>query len=193
MLEEWMRNETDGDEKKKWWLDASKVKYLLIIIISLGLLALIWPASKVATDTLNDNMPNPTPTATSVKDNMTNELEAILGQIEGAGEVNVSISLASEGIKTYASNIREESRDIEEADNQGAKKSTSEHNITRDLAVSSGSPLLIEEKNPEILGVLIVASGANNSRTTEQLINATTTLLDVPVHKVTVMPRKGDI
>lgn len=193
MIEEWMRKDSKDDKGRKWGLDNNKVKYLLVIIISLGLLALIWPSTKVADNTVHDNISNPTPAASSVKDSITSELEAILGQIDGAGQVSASISLSSEGIKTYASNMREETRDTEEADNRGVKKNTTEHSITRDLAVSSGAPLLIEEKQPEILGVLIVAEGAKNPSIAEKLLNATTTLLNISSHKVTVMPRKGDL
>ncbi len=194
MLEEWMRKGKEDTNQNKWPIDNSKVKYLLVIIISLGLLAIIWPTTKVQPDTSSTvSEPKPVASSSSVKDSLTGELESILAQIEGAGQVNVSLTLSSEGVKTYASNIRDEKRDIQETDNRGTKKTTTEQNITRDLAVSSGNPLLVEEKRPDILGVLVVAEGANDPRITEKLTNATATLLNISPHKITVMPRKGEL
>lgn len=194
MLEEWIRK--GKEEDKNIFLANNKMKYLLVIIICMGLLALIWPSTKTNPST---NAPVAEETAkevissSSVKSSLARELEGILAQIDGVGNVNVSLTLSSEGIKTYASNIRDEKRDIEESDNRGIKKTTVEQNITRDLAVSSGTPLLVEEKMPEILGVLVVADGASNPKIMERLINATATLLDISPHKVTVMPRKGEV
>ncbi len=192
MLEEWIRRNREIGHPHKWSINPNKKKYLLVILICIGLLVLIWPVSQT-----QPNAPNtaghkaPDVKADNIKNSLAHELEGILSKIDGAGTVNVSLTLSSDGIKSYASNIREEKRDIQETDNRGLKKTTSEHNTTRDLAASSGNPLLIEERNPEILGVLIVADGANDSRTAEQLTNATATLLDIPAHKVTVMPRMG--
>ncbi len=59
------------------------------------------------------------------------------------------------------------------------------------MAVSSGNPLLLEEKMPEILGVLIVADGADDPQVKENLTNAASTLLDISPHRVRVMPREG--
>lgn len=196
VLEEWIRK--GKEEQENIFMANNKLKYLVVIIICMGLLALIWPTTKANIDT-NTSTPVAEETtkevisSSSVKSSLARELEGILAQIDGVGNVNVSLTLSSEGIKTYASNIRDEKRDIQETDNRGTKKNTVEQSITRDLAVSSGAPLLVEEKMPEILGVLVVADGASNPKIMERLVTATATLLDISPHKVTVMPRKGEI
>ncbi|NLJ72721.1 MAG: hypothetical protein GX333_06885 [Syntrophomonadaceae bacterium] len=192
MLDEWFRKNPNGDEKpSKWELLNNKKKQLIIIIISLGLLALIWPSSKVENNKTTGICSSIEVKEGNISKSMAQELESILTKIDGVGAVDVSLSLSSDGTKSYLTNTREEKRDIKEADNKGMKKNTLEENLTRDLAVSSGTPLLIEEKRPEILGVLVVANGANNSEVAEQLISATATLFNISPHKVTVMPRKG--
>lgn len=195
MLEEWIRKNKgpEAEDEGKWTFLNSKKKHLLIIVICLGLLALIWPVSKtepIKPTTINNSLEV---RSNNLENSLAKELENILAQIDGAGVVNVSLTLSSEGIKSYATNIRDEKRDIRETDNKGLKKNTIEESTTRDLAVSSGSPLLVEEKSPEILGVLVVADGASNSQIAERLTNATATLLNISVHQVTVMPRKGGI
>lgn len=191
MLEEWIRGHRGGEEKSA--NKSKKSKYLLVILICLGLLALLWPVTKTE---------KPTPQVTGVEKALTNsdnsktqlalELESILAQIEGAGEVDVSLTLSSDGKKTYASNIRNEKRDIEENDSRGLKKKSVEQNLVHDLAVSSGNPLIIEQEYPQVIGVLVVADGGSQPDVCEKLTDATATLLNISPHKVSVMPRKGD-
>ncbi len=194
MLEEWIR-EKGSVSKGTSFLRSKKGQYLLIILVCLGLLALIWP---VADGTSNSGTQSAGQGAEEGgldnlggSSKMSQEVESILAKIEGAGEVDVSITQASNGIRTYAANTRNENRESNESDRQGGTKNSVEKSITQDIAVSSGSPLLIEEKNPEILGVLVVADGARFPELREELTHATATLLNIPVHKVQVMPRKG--
>lgn len=189
MLTEWIRSDQakESGYRNAW---KQKSRYLLVILGCLGILALIWPVTSVN----NNNSPStPVPTyqkedVEGVKAQMEEELASILSQIEGAGKVSVSLTLSSDGVKTYAANVREEKKDYEEAGG-GGKKLTSETNISQDIAVNAGNALLVEHKKPEVAGVLVVAEGAGNSKVRENLTYATSTLLDIPVHKVKVMPR----
>ncbi len=191
MLEEWMRKKSAAGNGTSF-LRSKKGQYLLIILLCLGLLALVWPVTDSKSNTETDRAEKAAIDNYSGSSSKINqEVESILAEIEGAGQVDVRITLASSGLKTYAANIRNESRESDESDRQGGSKNSVEHNISQDIAVSSGSPLLIEEKNPEILGVLVVADGGRSPEVREKLTNATATLLNIPVYKVQVMPRKG--
>jgi stage III sporulation protein AG len=64
-----------------------------------------------------------------------------------------------------------------------------EQNIERDLAVSGGDTLMVEQKYPEVLGILVVADGAANPVIKEELTEATVTLLNLSPDKVRVLPR----
>lgn len=192
MLEEWIRDFTakkeDKNERLAWW--GKKGKYVLVMVICLGILALLWPNSKpqssgIATKTGTTKATN----SADVKSRMTTELENILASVEGAGMVKVNLTLRSDGLKNYAANTREERQDSEEKDNKGTEKKTSQQNVTRDLTVSGGSPILVEQEYPEVLGVLVVADGARNAVIKEELIEAVSTLLNLPPDKVTVLPR----
>ncbi|MGI5911720.1 MAG: hypothetical protein ACOX6E_03950 [Syntrophomonadaceae bacterium] len=187
MFYEWIRGDNQ-DKAGQNLFSGKKGRYLMVIAICLGLLALIWPITR--TDTINNSISSTNVTNKEnrkINNDLASELEYILSRIEGAGKVEVSISLASEGLKTYAANTRNETRKIEENQN-GAKKQTSESSIVRDLAVTAGSPLLVENKTPEVLGVLVVAQGASSHHIQEKLIQATATLLNISPHQVCVMP-----
>lgn len=193
MLEEWKRSQDKEQEKADFdW--RKKGKYVVVILVCLGLLALIWPANKMDQSKIPDSVPGEVSagSSNSVSEQMELEMESILAQIEGAGQVEVSISLSSEGSKTYATNLREEKRETREEDSRGNNKVSVDQSITRDLAVSSGEPLLVEEKRPEVLGVLVVAEGADLPDIKEKLTDAAATLLDIPSHRVRVMSREGD-
>jgi len=188
VLYEWIRGERN-DDKGQIRFPGKKSRYIMIIAVCIGLLALLWPVTQTDKDTGTKTLANNTVSKESKKINqeLATELEYILSRIDGAGEVKVSLTLASGGLKTYAANTRNENREIEESQN-GLKKTTSESNVTRDLAVSSGNPLLVENKTPEVLGVLVVAEGASSPLVQEKLIQATTTLLNISPHQVCVMP-----
>jgi len=192
MLEEWIRG--DNQQGNSGWLNlkGGKGRYLLIIVICLGLLALIWPTGQANKKHYNPTPVNNIESGSSIEGKMVTDLEEILSQIDGAGKVKVSISLASQGSKTYASNLRNEKRESKEGAGANSKQ-TREETVVRDLAVTSGNHLLIEEKSPEVTGVLVVADGAGNSRVRENLTQAVATLLNIAPHKVTVMPRKAGI
>jgi len=194
MLEEWKRIFSDNEQGGKSLFADKKTRYILIIMISLGLIALIWPVTNDTEPIVVEanNEKKPAAYETAKKTQLAVELEKILSQIDGVGQVQVSITLASDGMKTYATNIRTEKRQTEE-NNESGKKNSLEESTDRTLAVSSGKPLLIEEKTPEILGVLVVADGARVPAVQEKLINATATLLQIPTHRVRAMPRKGEI
>jgi stage III sporulation protein AG len=51
-------------------------------------------------------------------------------------------------------------------------------------------PIVLETKKPEIRGVLIVAKGADNIQIEKWIKESVTRLLDVPSHRVSVMPKK---
>ncbi len=191
MLEEWLRGKGNGEQDltTSRWVKKPLSKYIMVAAICLGLLALIWPIGnnsgqakvpQTSTGKAADDM---------VKSEMTANLEAILSQVKGAGVVQVSLSLASDGQKSYASNSRDESREIREGNAASGSKVTNEESRVRDLAVSGGSPLRVENKTPEVLGVLVVADGAESPEVALRLMEATATLLRISPHQVSVMPR----
>ena len=192
MLDQWLNSLQNNQAETGNFFKSKKGRYLIIIAISLGLLALVWNPSpdtdqqqttmEISQSIVKDN---------SVKEQMSRELKMIVSRIEGAGKVEVSITLASDGEKSYASNISEEKSDIEEIDSQGVRKQSAETRSTKELAVSSGDFLLIESKSPQVLGVLIVAEGAKNPEVKEKITTAAATLFDIPTYKVSVMAGQG--
>lgn len=192
MLDEWLRGskQQETEPGTSWWANRRLTKYIIVGAICLGLLALLWPAGRQGNSVTGRVAAPGKANENPVKTELVASLESILSQIQGAGQVDVSISLASDGLKSYASNSRDESREITEGDSNNGSKKTSEETTVRDLAVSGGNPLLVENKTPEVMGVLVVADGADSPEVCERLMEATATLLNISPHQVSVMPRE---
>ncbi len=91
------------------------------------------------------------------------QLEEVLSQIEGAGNVKVMITVASEGETVLATET------IENADGS----------VTTQPILVGGAVGVLEEKNPEISGVLIVADGANDLNVRFNLLEAAASVLNI--------------
>jgi stage III sporulation protein AG len=190
MLGEWIRKTDESNENQGWLGNSKWLRYILAALIGIGLLAVIWPGSqKVPVENTAVNKTNTSENST-IKASMTSELQSILSQVEGAGKVQVSLTLSSEGVKSYASNTKSEVRQTQETDKNSGERNIKEENTTTDIAVMGGSPMLVEDQTPEVLGVLVVADGAENATVRENLTYATATLLNISSHKVRVVARE---
>lgn len=110
------------------------------------------------------------------------QLEKILSQVEGAGEVKVLISYSSSGEKILAYDSEEENRAEEGRDEKNVK-----NQVVYD---SSRTPFVLTEYMPEVQGVIIAAQGADNENVKNQLIKGTMALLDIDEHKIEVLKMK---
>lgn len=115
--------------------------------------------------------------------NVEQRLQQILSQVEGAGAVEVFITLDRSSKIIVAESITEDIK----SDQQRTVKSP----IT--LRVEGGSkevPLVLAEYEPELRGVLIVAPGATNPDIRYQILRATQTVLQIPMYKIEVLAKE---
>lgn len=119
-------------------------------------------------------------------------LENILSQIKGAGQVDVTVFLATGPKYEYAVNVTTNERSTNERDQSGDTRVTTEITEDGQLVVvrsepSGGeTPVVAREYKPEVQGVLVVAQGADNPRIKARLISAVQTVLDLETHKIDV-------
>ena len=106
-------------------------------------------------------------------DEMENKLITVLGNIEGSGKVEVAISYATDGKKVYAYETT-------------SKQDGNTLQQTSSLVTIKGEPLLIQTLTPTILGVVVVASGANSPLVRYKIKQAVVTLLDIDITCVQV-------
>ncbi|NLB17260.1 MAG: stage III sporulation protein AH, partial [Syntrophomonadaceae bacterium] len=104
------------------------------------------------------------------------------------------ITLESDGYRIFASNERRETRQTQEKDGSGTTRDIIEKTEDRQLVLSNNVPVLEESKAPEVIGVLVVAQGADDPAVEECVSQAVTGLLGISASRVTVLPmNKGGV
>lgn len=123
-------------------------------------------------------------------------LAEILTQVQGAGRVGVKVSFETGRFYNYAENQTHEENISRESDTQGTTRETAQKRTSGEIVTTQerttgvAVPVVRNFTEPRIQGVLVVADGAKDVKVKKALIEAVTTLLDIPYHKVAVLPRQ---
>lgn len=145
---------------------------------------------------VNSNLTNISP-VNNYEETTKKELIDTLSQIDGVGKISVMIYFKGGNHTVPAMNQVDSTTKTEEKDNQGGTRITTEDSKNHSVVlVSQGGdskPLILEENNPSIGGVAVVAEGAESSVVKERLLNAVKTVFNLPANKVTIMPMKREI
>ncbi len=122
------------------------------------------------------------------------ELSKLLERIKGVSEVDVMVNLESTEIKVYEKNTTMGKQITDETDKNGGERKIED--LTKDQQVvltrkgDQEVPLLIQTKKPKVSGVLVVAKGVDHMEVKKWVMEAVSKGLDVPAHRISVMPKK---
>lgn len=123
------------------------------------------------------------------------QLIEILEGINGVGDVSVLVNVDATEKKILEKNTVIQSQTTDETDPEGGKRKVLDASQDEQLVIIKNGekevPIVLETKKPEIRGVLVVANGAENIQVKKWIIEAVTRALDVPNHRVSVMPKKS--
>ncbi len=121
------------------------------------------------------------------------KLAEILSMINGAGKVDVMISYINEVEKIPMTDTKITTTVVSEKDSNGGERKTeetsTEENIIYEESNNLKSPVVKQSILPEIVGVIVVAEGANNIAVKENLIKAVEATINVPSHRIQVFSR----
>ncbi|SFR02683.1 stage III sporulation protein AG [Desulfoscipio geothermicus] len=126
------------------------------------------------------------------------ELQQMLEQVAGAGQVQVTVQLATSTHSDYAINTTTGLKTTEEQDQDGGSRQITENTDSRTVVIARGgqgyeTPVVKREVAPDLAGVLVVAEGAGIPRVKADLFRAAQVALGVEPHKIIVLPMKrGD-
>lgn len=120
-------------------------------------------------------------------------LSDVLSEINGAGKVSVMINFAgtSEIITEKTTNLSEDK--TVDSDSSGSRETESKTESLSPVIIQKNgedSPLIVKEILPDIVGVIVVAEGANNMSVRINLLQAVQTLLSVSADKVEIFTMK---
>lgn len=124
---------------------------------------------------------------------LTNELEEIISLMKGVGRVKVKIYGSRYPEYEYEYNSNRINKTTSENDQNGGERKIVEDNFESKLVIindTSGNekPVIKRKILPDIRGVLIVAQGAENSRIKYEIIKSVSSLLNIPIHRINVLP-----
>ncbi|MGG1313585.1 MULTISPECIES: stage III sporulation protein AG [Cohnella] len=129
-----------------------------------------------------------------IESTLENRLKELLENMVGVGTVDVMVTVDSTEETVVQQNERETSAITDETDRNGAKRHITD--ISRDGQVvlyevsGNQTPIVVKKIKPKIRGVLIVAKGGENATVHKLIAEAVSKGLDVPIHRISVVPRK---
>lgn len=114
-------------------------------------------------------------------------LGGILKQIEGVGNVEVMVTLSETKEIVLAQELNQTQEKTEEKDSTSGTRSINKESTQNKVVMADGNkPYVIKEEMPKISGVLVVAEGGDDSYIKNTIIQSVSSLLDIPVHKISV-------
>ena len=108
-----------------------------------------------------------------------NKLSHVLSNIDGAGNVDVMLSVKCSGEIIYA-------KDIKTTTDKNSNETITSESIVFVTKNGKSEPLILSEKLPQINGVIIVADGAKDINVKLNLLLATQTLLGLESNQINI-------
>ncbi len=129
---------------------------------------------------------------------MENKLENVLRKVSGVGEVKVAITLKGSKQRIPLKDSTTEQESLNEVDGEGGSRTDrkvkkEEATILVDGKDGKSEPYILQEKEPEIEGVLVIAEGGDDAGLQMEIMEAVEVLFNVPAHKVKVMKMSNGI
>lgn len=181
----------EGGEKKR------RDRWMLLALFGILILVIVWPVgskNKEADNQVSESVAGTEKRmynyAEQYTANMELRLKEILENVDGAGAVQVMITVKNNGEQVVEKDKSySESKTIQSGD--GGKNTTTANTSRSESTVydrtDSGSPYVVKQLEPEIEGVLVAAQGAGDETVVNEITYAVQVLFDVPVHKIKVV------
>ncbi|NLJ80383.1 MAG: hypothetical protein GX335_05100 [Firmicutes bacterium] len=155
----------------------------LAAVFSLGLLILQPGSSSGPAPSLSNRPEIETPINT--EELWQRELTAILDRLLGAKRARVFLTLERSSKLSVASSLTEEIR--QDLDGREERRITSNPIILRDEGMRKEIPLVLEQEEPIVRGVLVVLDWDFDPSLRLRVAQAVQTVLQIPMHRIEVL------
>lgn len=112
------------------------------------------------------------------------ELAALLRQVDGAGDVEVMITLEDNGEKEVE---KDETRQTSTASGENVQESSSVSEQTVYHEADDVTPYVVKENYPQIQGVCVVAEGGGNTKIKQDILQVVQALFGIDANKIVVV------
>jgi stage III sporulation protein AG len=127
---------------------------------------------------------------------MENRTKEILEKIVGVGTVDIMVTVDSTEEIVVQKNMNDTQQQSEETDANGGKRHTTQYTRDGEIVTYSQSgdetPIITKRIKPQVRGVLVVAKGAENKIVRGLIEQAVEKGLNVPLYRISVVPRKQE-
>lgn len=179
--------------KREQWIVCGLAGLLLLVIAT--------PVKKTDSSENSDEKADRQDTAgveqqvTDIRREYEQQLTEALSQVEGVGEVNVTVTMESTGKKIVEKDNPQDEQTSSQKDSEGSESntqssSTQETTVYAETEDGSQTPYISSETYPEIRGVLVVAKGGGDPVIVQQIQEAVMALFHVDAHKIKVLKMK---
>ena len=121
------------------------------------------------------------------------DLSLMLEEIAGISNVEVMVNLDATGEKVYEKNLIVGTQTTVESDQGGGTRNiddlTEEQQVVIVRQGDQEVPLIVQSKKPVVRGVLVVANGVEQIELKQCATEAVSRVLNVPPHRISIMPR----
>ena len=192
-------NKTGGNSKRKL---ENLVVFLIILVITCIAINYIWgnDTKKQSQNVVDSEKvlakQEEVKMESENKNDMEEELENILSNINGVGNVKVLLtySQTSTIVPMYDEDLVESN--IEETDTEGGVRKTTETNSKKSIIYKESSgekePITQSVITPEVEGAIITAQGANNIDVKTNIVQAVEAVTGLATHKIQVFEMKNN-
>ena len=181
-----------GDDKKE--------KILIVFLLGVFFLLVATPVGSLSgqKETKKKSVSQTTEQSKKIEkdayiSSLENKLEQTIAGMEGAGNVNVMITLKDNGEKILDKNQPYESEKETSSEEQKVSEQTrmqSEQETVLMEQDGNTEPIVVKERYPEIEGVVVVCEGGDNKVLTLQIKEVVQALFSVDAHKIVVCKSK---
>jgi stage III sporulation protein AG len=125
-------------------------------------------------------------------------LENILRKVNGIGEVEVMLTIKASKQKIPLKDVPYTQEGLNEVDGEGGSRTNNsiqkeESTILVTDEDGNTQPYILQEREPEVEGILIIAEGGDNVLVIKDIMEAAEVLFDIPAHKIKVMKMSDGI
>ena len=190
----------------KQWIDNLKMKkfkknqVLILFLCGVLLMVIAMPVKEKGAEgdiyeIENDSLQNIGVTdSTEYTKYLERQLERMLSQMEGAGDVSCMVTLAQSAEHIIEKDLEVSDDSVTESDSQGGTRTTNQSSRNETTIYNegeNGNPYVSKEISPKVEGVLVVAKGGDNAVVVKNITESLQALFGIESHKIRIVKKGG--
>lgn len=171
-----------------------KEKLIVLLLAGVLLVVISLPVKDTKPKEKIIENPNEIGDVANYEEYLENKLEKNLSKISGLGKVSVIVKVKDTGESVLKSNITVSENVVDETDSSGGSRKTTEKTNEEQVIMKeidgNVTPYIMNEKYPQIEGVVVIAQGGDDATLKVEVIEAIEALFSISPHKIKVLKMK---